>query len=249
MWMWRLEILRIWRTRRIIALAAVFLIIGIGDPLLVHFLSKLIANSSKNGVIVVAPTPTPASSIAAFGSSVAQLGTLVTVVVGAATLAIDSRPALAAFYRTRIRHPRDLILPRFVAVVVFTCLALVIGIIAAWYETSILIGPVSAADLAVGFGFEALWVLFSIALVAAWSSMLKSVLAVAAWSVATLLALSLIGTIHVLSAWSPTALSSSIGPIVGGTSPNNFTGVSIVSTIGAIALLGFAIVRIGRREQ
>ena len=249
MGIWYLEILRIWRTRRIIALTAVFLIVGIGDPLLVHFLAKLIANSSKNGVTVIAPTPTPASSIAAFGGSVAQLGTLVTVVVGAATLTIDSRPALAAFYRTRIQHPRDLILPRFLVVVVFTCLTLVIGIIAAWYETSILIGPVRAADLAVGFGFEALWVLFSLALVAAWSSVLRSVLAVVAWSIATLLFLSLIGTIHVLSAWSPSVLSSSIGSIVAGRSPNSFTGVSILSTIGAIVLLGFSVVRISRREQ
>ena len=248
MGIWHLEILRIWRTRRIIALTAVFLIIGIGDPLLVHFLSKLIANSSNNGVTVIAPPPTPASSITAFGGSVAELGTLVAVIVGAATLAIDSRPALAAFYRTRIRNPRDLILPRFLVVLVFTCLTLIIGIIAAWYETSILIGSVRPTDLAVGFGFEALWMLFSLSLVAAWSSVLKSVLGVVAWSIATLLFLSLVSTIHAFSPWSPSALSSSIGSIVAGASPNNFTGVSILSTIGAIVLLGFAVVQIGRRE-
>lgn len=244
---WKLEIIRIWRTRRIIALVAVFLIVGLLDPILVRYLADLVGSNNTN-ITVTVPPPTPEAALAQFGSSIASIGTLVTVVVAAGSFTIDSRPALAAFYRSRVRKPTDLLLPRFLTVYVATCVALLVGIIAAWYETYVLIGPVQPGRLAIGFGFEALWTLLAIAVVALWSTTLRSVLAVVAWSIAILLVFSLISMVHVLAPWSPSALSSSIGAVVSENSPGHFTGVSIISGTGALLLLATAISRLGKRE-
>lgn len=112
---WRLELLRIWRTRRLIALAAVFAIAGLGDPVLTYYLPDLIKRAG-NGVRITLPKQTAADGMTSFAGSVAQLGTLVVVIVAAASLAIDSRPVLAAFYRTRLRPAARLIMPRYLTV-------------------------------------------------------------------------------------------------------------------------------------
>src|SRR6266545_1028652 len=138
---WRLELLRVWRTRRMIALAATFLILGLGVPVLTYYLPELVKNAG-NGVRIIAPKPTPADAITGFASNVAQLGTLVIVVVAAASLSIDAHPGLAAFYRTRVHRPILLVLPRYVVVTAASVATLALGTLGAWYETRVLLGSV-----------------------------------------------------------------------------------------------------------
>ncbi|MDA8271164.1 MAG: hypothetical protein M0Z39_07135 [Actinomycetota bacterium] len=148
---WKLQIIKIWKTRRIIALIAVFFIVGLLDPILVRCLAHLVGSNNAN-ITVTVPPPTPEAALAQFGRSITSIGTLVTVMVAAGSFTIDSPPALAAFYRSRARKPMDLLLPSLVTVYMATCVALFLGIIAAWYET-LLIGPVQPGRLAIGFGF------------------------------------------------------------------------------------------------
>jgi ABC-2 type transport system permease protein len=186
---WRLEVLRLWRTRRLIALAAPFVLLGLGLPILTHDLPEL-AKHSSGGVRVIAPPPTPVDALRGFGQNAAQLGTLVIVVVAAATLAIDARPALAAFYRSRARRASILVLPRYVTVCLAATLSLGFGVLCVWYETDALIGPLRPGALAAGFGLEAFWVWFCVAVVALWASLARGVPAAVGATLASLLALS-----------------------------------------------------------
>jgi len=210
---WHLEAVRLWRTRRLIALVVPFVLLGLGIPILTHNLPEL-AKHASGSLRVIAPPPTPADAIAGFGANAAQLGTLVIVVVAAASLTIDARPSLAAFYRSRVRRPFVLVVPRYVAVSLAATLSLGLGVLCAWYQTSALIGPPRAGALAAGYGLEVLWVCFCVSLVAAWASVARSVPAVAGASLISLLALVFLGSIHSLSSWSPTALAASVADLV-----------------------------------
>lgn len=243
---WRLEMLRVWRTRRLVALAGAFVLMGLGDPALTRYLPELVKGTA-NGITVIVPTPTPAAALASFAHTTAQLGTLVIVVVAAASLAIDARPALAAFYRTRTRRPAMLILPRYVAVAVAGTVTLALGLLGAWYETAVLIGPLRPAALAAGFGLEALWVCFSVAVVAVWASIAKSVLAIVGASIASLLALALVNSIGAGSPWSPAALASSVADLVGAHHPGVPWHAVAVTAIGTVLLIAAAIWRLPRR--
>ncbi len=173
---WRLELLRVWRTRRVIALAATFLILGLGVPVLTYYLPELVKNAG-NGVRIVAPKPTPADAIAGFASNVAQLGTLVVVVVAAANLSIDAHPALAAFYRTRVHRPILLVLPRYTVVTAASVATLALAALGAWYETTVLLGSVGFGALIGGLALEAIWFCFVTSIVAAFTSAIRGVLA------------------------------------------------------------------------
>ncbi len=243
---WRLEALRLWRTRRLVALAAPFVLLGLGIPILTHNLPEL-AKHASGGVRVIAPLPTPADALAGFGANAAQLGTLVIVVVAAASLTIDARPALAAFYRSRVGRPSLLVLPRYVAVSLSATLALGLGVLCAWYETDALIGPLRPGALVAGYGLEVLWVCFCVSIVAAWASIVRGVPAVAGASLASLLGLVFLSSIHALSSWSPSALAASVADLV---RPRNL-GVTwhalAVTTAGTVVLVTLSAWRLARR--
>jgi len=245
---WRLEVLRLWRTRRLIALAAPFVLLGLGIPILTKNLPEL-AKHSSGSVQVIAPPPTPVDALRGFGQNAAQLGTLAVVVVAAASLAIDARPALAAFYRSRVRRPSILVLPRYVAVSVAGMLALALGILCAWYETHALIGPLGPGGVAAGFGLEALWVCFCVAVVALWASLARGVPAAAGATLATLLALVFLSGIHVLSSWSPSALAASVTDVVGAHHPGVPWHAVAVTAVGTVALVATSAWRLAKRAN
>lgn len=243
---WRLEALRLWRTRRLVALVAPFVLLGLGIPILTHKLPEL-AKHASGGVRVIAPPPTPADAIAGFGANAAQLGTLVIVVVAAASLTIDAQPALAAFYRSRVRRPSLLVVPRYVAVSLAATLALGLGVICTWYQTSVLIGPVRPGELAAGFGLEVLWVCFSVGIVAAWASVARGVPAVAGASLASLLALVFLSGIHSLSSWSPSALAASVADLVRPQHPGVPWHAVAITMAGTVVLITISAWRLARR--
>jgi ABC-2 type transport system permease protein len=243
---WRLELLRIWRTRRLIALAATFLILGLGSPVLTYYLPDLVKNSA-NGIQIILPEQTAADGIASFASNIAQLGTLVVVVVSAATLAIDADPGLAAFYRTRIRRPLPLVMPRYLVVTAASIAALALGTLGAWYETTVLLGSVPFGSLMLGFALEALWLCFVTSIVAFFTSTLRGVLSAVGASIAFLLGLSLLGSLTAASSWMPTRLSGSGAAFIQDATGNIWHAI-LVTGLATIAAISLAIYRFGHRE-
>jgi ABC-2 type transport system permease protein len=243
---WRLELLRIWRTRRLVALAATFLILGLGSPVLTYYLPDLIKNSAS-GMQIILPKQTAADGIAAFASNIAQLGTLVVVVISAATLAIDADPGLAAFYRTRVRRSFPLVMPRYLIITAASIVALALGTLGAWYETTILLGSVSFGSLMLGLALEALWICFVTSIVALFSSTLRGAIGVVGASITLLLALSLLGSLSAASSWMPTRLSGSGAAFIQGETGNIWRAI-IVTSLATIAAISLAIYRFGNRE-
>jgi ABC-2 type transport system permease protein len=244
---WRLELLRLLRTRRLVALAALFVIIGFGGPVLVHYLPELVKGGTTRGVEVLLPKPKPVDGIQNFANNISSLGTLVVVIVAAASLCIDANPATAIFYRARVRKPAALILPRFVTVVTASLLALALGTFGAWYETMMLIGPVPFGPLAVGFLLEALWLLFVCSTVALFSSVVRGVLAVAGAAVTFFLVLALLENVPGLLSWMPTRLAQSASDLIGQPAAYIWRAVLIAAAASLLALV-IAVNRLGKRE-
>ena len=244
---WRLEVLRAWRTRRLIALAAAFLLFGLGDPILTYYLPELV-KSGSHGIKIPVPPQTPADGISAFGGSVAQICTLVVVIVAAASLAIDAKPGLAAFYRTRLRRPARLVLPRYLTITAAAITAFALGTLGAWYETAVLLGHLSPAGLAAGFGLDTLWLCFATAVAAVFTSVVRSVAAAAGWSLACLLGLAALGAVPALSSWLPTRLAGGVADLIGQPAPAGLWHSILIAALACPVLVGLAVQRLGQRE-
>jgi ABC-2 type transport system permease protein len=245
---WRLELVRLLRTRRLIVLAATFLILGLTMPVLSYYLPRLVKHAAGNGVTILAPKQTPADAIQGFASNAGQLGTLVVAITAAATLCVDAHPILAAFYRTRVHRSSRLLGPRYLTITAASIATLALGAFGALYETVILLGPVSVPKLLGGIALAALWIAFVTILTAALSTAIRGVAAVAGAAVALLLGVALLANIPALSSWLPTRLAQGTAMLIVHDKADDAWRPILITTATSFVLAGVTLGRIGGRE-
>ena len=247
--LWRLEWLRLYRTPRAIALGAVFLVIGLIEPVVTKYENRLFAHAG-NGVRITAPPPTPADALNGYTGEIFLVGLILVVVLAAGPFSFDASPGLATFLRTRVPNLWRLLAPRFTVTAAAAAVAYVLGTAAAWYETRLLIGPLPAGGVAAGVLCGAVYLAFSVAVTALAASLVRGSLATVGTALAMLLALPVIGLLSgTVAQWLPSALVSAPVSLVNGAQhPVHYlpaTGVSIGAGAAALAL---AVLRLGRRE-
>lgn len=81
---WKLEILRLTRTKKWVALAGVYVAFGLLGPLTARYIKEILARvGTSDGTVITAPDPVPADGMVQFVSNASQIGTLVVVIVAA----------------------------------------------------------------------------------------------------------------------------------------------------------------------
>lgn len=250
--LWKLEWLRLLRTRRILILFAVFVIFGFGEPLLIRYLPDIISHSSNanssNLKITVVSKPTATEGFTGYINEVSGLGLIVTLILAAYSLAIDAKVRLSTYYRTRTTKATDLLLPRFTVITVATLGAFIAGTLTAWYETTAVLGHSAAPSVIAGMLLTCLYWIFCIATVALAASIVRSIMATVGLAFAILVLAGLL-TIQTLDQWNPATLATSMNAILSAKHTASFYLKPSLVTVGFILLfLAIALLRIQTRE-
>lgn len=245
--LWRLEVLRLVRTHRWTILVAIYLVFGVLGPLGARYLDELVSGVAGDITIIV-PDPRPVDGIAQFLSNVTQLGLLAVVVVGASALAIDARVEVAAFLRTRVARPSQLLLPRYAVVTVTAILALLLGTAAAWGLTVPLIGQLEVPAMLLGTLLGALYLAFAVAVVAVAGAWLGGLLPTVLVSLLALLALPVLGVVPAVQPWLPSSLVLAVVGLLEGQGAGEFLRATVVTLLLIPALLLAAGRLLERRE-
>jgi ABC-2 type transport system permease protein len=172
--LWRVEWLRLTRTGRWIALAAVFVLFGLADPLLTHYLGQLLRGSTGDTYIhITVSKPLPSDGMSSYFSNITTLGTLVTVVVAGLAFTIRANPPLATLYLTHFPRRTALLTPRLVTIATATTIASLLGGAAAAYETALLIGAPAAGATVAGVVTSTAAMVFAVAITFLTASLLR----------------------------------------------------------------------------
>lgn len=249
MTLWRLELARTLRTHRGLAIVAVYAFFGLLGPVTAAYINEILARFATEGMQVTVADPIPLDGIIQFVSNASQLGLLGVVIIAAAALAVDARPEVAAFLRTRVRRPADLVVPRYVVATTTATVALITGTVVAVVATESLIGDLPLGRVTAGTGLGVAYLAFAISVVAAMAGLLRSQLAVVFGSIVVLLALPLLGIIEPLRGWLPSSLLMSVAGIVAGEPASEYLGALGVSVVVTAVLLALAIRRVAVREH
>jgi ABC-2 type transport system permease protein len=240
--LWRLEWLRLVRTRRLVALGAVYAFFGLVGPLTARYLAEIIDRFGGSEMQVTVPDPTPVDGITQFAANASQIGLLVVVVVAAGALAVDAVPEMAIFLRTRVGSGARLLAPRLVVTAGAAAAALLVGTGLAWYETSALLGSPPVGGLLVGTLYGILYLAFAVALTAAAATVFRSVLATGLATLLVLLVLPILGVVEAVGRWLPSHLVGAQTDLSAGGSAAGYLGAAGV-TVAATALLVLVAVR------
>jgi len=211
--LWKLEWLRLTRTKRIIGLVGVYVFFGFLGPLSARYMEQILENFG-GGVQIVVPEPIAADGITAYVSNAAQIGLLVSVGIAAGALAFDAKPQMGIFLRTRVDHVREILTPRVVVMTAAVVGAFVLGSIAALYESIVLMGSLPIGGWALGTLLGSLYLAFVVAVVAAVSARANSVLVAVMVTVGVLLALPILGIAPDIAEWLPSHLVGAIDGLV-----------------------------------
>lgn len=211
-----------------------------------YYLPDLI-KSSNSGLKITVARQTAVDAMGGFAGNVGQLGTLVVAIVAAANVSVDSNPAVARFYRSRVRRPVRLVVPRYVTVTATSIGALALGTLAAAYETRLLFGPFSIGAVAVGFTLQSVWLCFVTSAVTFFASLTRGVVGVVGASIAFFLGIALIGSVSSSVSWLPTRLAGSGAALLDHPAGDLWHAVVVCGIVTAAAL-AFAVVRFGQRE-
>lgn len=205
--LWQLEWLRLIRTPRALALCAIYIVLGLGEPILTKNQGKLLSHAS-HGIRIYAPPPTPADGISSYVGQASLIGLIAVVVITAGAVCFDSRQGLAIFLRTRVPGIRQLLIPRLVVPAAAATVAYFAGTVAAWYETDLLIGSLPAPPVFAGIICGTAYLIFAIAVTALVASMVRTTAATSAITLAILMVLPIAGTSRALSQWLPSTLAN-----------------------------------------
>lgn len=236
--LWRLEWLRLVRTRRWIGLAGAFLFFGFLGPITARYIEDILKNFGGD-VQVTVPPPVPADGITQYVSNAAQIGLLVAVGIAAAALAFDAKPQMGIFLRTRVRRVGAIIIPRYVVTTGAVVACFVLGSIAALYESVVLIGSLSFGGWLLGTLLGSLYLMFAMALVALVAARAGSVLLTVVISVVVLLLLPVLGVAPALGNWLPSHLVGAVDGLVRNAAFSDYAGAAVVTvalTAGALWL-------------
>ncbi len=245
--LWRLEWLRLLRTRRWIALLGVYVFFGLLGPLSARYLGEIVERFG-GGVQVTFPPPVPADGMIQYVSNVSQVGLLVAVVVAAGSLTFDAKPEMGVFLRTRVRRIWDILFPRLAVSFIAIGAAFVLGSLAAWYETVVLIGTLPAGATLTGIAFGLLYLALVVAIVAAAGSRAKSVLGAVLVTIVVLLAMPIIGIVESVGRWLPSHLVGALADLPGGAAVDDFLPAAAV-TVLMIGLAVWLAVRWAERRE
>jgi len=249
MTLWRLEFARLLRTSRGLALLGVYAFFALLGPISAAYIQEILERFGTEGMQITFEDPTPLDGLVQFISNASQLGLLAVIIVAAAALSLDSRPELAAFLRTRVQRPSDLVVPRYVVVTAASAVALIFGTAVAVVTTGLLLGWLPVPELIIGTLYGVIYLGFAVAVVAAVAGFVRSQLVTVFVSIVILLTLPVIGVIDAVGSWLPSALLTAVAAMAAGESAGEYAGAAVVAVVGAALLLILAVRRAATRES
>ncbi|HEY1639530.1 MAG TPA: hypothetical protein VGG35_02480 [Streptosporangiaceae bacterium] len=245
--LWLLEWRRLVRTPRALALAAVYVAFGLIEPLVTRYQNQLLRTVS-HGVRIQLPPPAAPQALGAYTSQVATIGLVVVVAIAASSLTFDTRHGLAVFLRSRATVTQ-LVGPRFAASAAAAALAYLLGTLAAWYETSLLIGPLPAGRVLAGMACGVAYLAFAVALTVLAASVARATIGATGIALAVLLLIPVAGAIRVIGRWLPSSLVGAPAGLTGGAHPLSYYAPALIVTVVASgAIMAAGILRLRNRE-
>ncbi|WP_406285578.1 hypothetical protein [Embleya sp. NBC_00896] len=246
--LWRLEWLRLVRTRRWLLLLVAYPGVGLVGPAFAKHRDEILRALRIDGV----PPATGMradSGMAVYTYTTANVAILVGIALMASALAVDHRPGLAAFHRTRLHRPRDLVWPRYTMTTAAVSIAYVLGTLIAWAQVHWMFGPLPAESVLYGAFYGVVSAVTSLSVVAAMAAFLRRPVAIFGAALVAMILFPLAELWRPLRRWVPSSLSDAPVELLRGHTPGEYGESLLVALILSAAFVWFAVWRIGRREM
>ena len=159
------EMRQLWRTRRLLVMGAVFLVFGMGSPLVAKFTP--LAFSSIEGMEVFAeliPEPTAGDALAQYTKNLSQFGFLLAILMAMGVVVGEKERGVAAMIISKPLPRWAFVSSKLAAQAVMYLVGFILAGLGAYYYTLFLFGPLAPGDYLLLNGLMFLWLMVFVAL-------------------------------------------------------------------------------------
>lgn len=244
----RKELVWQWRSYRLLAVGAVFLILGISTPILDHFLPSIVASSSQSGVIIQLPEYTSGDVIRDYYGNITQLGMIAVILMGMGAIASERASGTAVMTLSKPVGFESFVLAKYAGLFATLLVASLAGAIAVYFYTSVLFGTYAVGGFlgASGLYFLYLNVVLAITLLA--SALVRSQLVAGVGALVALIVLLVLGAIPSADGFLPGGLTGWAGALLGAKTGAAHWGALVVGLGIVVGGLGAATHLLRSRE-
>ena len=223
------EFLEQYRTHRLLIVAAVFALFGLGIPMLVKFGPEL-AKASADGILVEIPPPTAIQAFTEFAASIGQLGIVVAVMAAMGAVANELKHGTAITTLSKPISRAAFVTAKLIAISFTFLVGLSVAASFCYFYTTGLIGEASAIAFLQFNLLMAVLLVFCLAVTVFFSCLFKSSVAAGGLAIAVIIGQMLLAGIPVVGDYLPGKLLAwGTGIISGTTDP--YWGALVV-TVG-----------------
>jgi ABC-2 type transport system permease protein len=242
----RKELLEQWRTLRLPIVAGLFLVIGIGSPLLARYTPELIeALAGDLGFPI--PEPTTADSVNQLLRNLGQFGALAAILLAMGAVAPEKERGTAALLLTKPLTRGAFLAAKVVAISLTLAVSMALAAGAAWVYTAILFEPLPVGGLAALAVLSWLALLSYAALTFLASTVLRSSAAAGGIGFGALIGLAIVSALPNVGRYVPPGLTGPAGELALGGSPDVLGPVVVVAGL-IVATFGLAWLSFRRQE-
>ncbi|WP_099354558.1 ABC transporter permease [Fredinandcohnia onubensis] len=230
------------RNFKILWIPLVFILLGIMQPVTSYYLPEIIkaAGELPEGAVFDIPVPTPEEVLVQTFGQYSQIGVLVLVLAFMGIVAAEKNSGVSDIILVKPVSFANYITAKWVSIAIMTLGSFLLGILASWYYTGVLIGDVGFGELMKGSLVYGTWLVFLITVTLLLSSLFKSNIFVAFMSLLVAIGLSaLTSLLSKWMTWSPARLSTHASSLLLTGSPDKQFALSM--TVSLLLILGLLV--------
>jgi len=241
------------RNFKILWIPLVFILLGIMQPVTSYYLPEIIkvAGELPEGAVFDIPVPTPQEVLVQTFGQYSQIGILVLVLAFMGIVAAEKNSGVSDIILVKPVSFANYITAKWVSIAIMTLGSFLLGILASWYYTGVLIGDVEFGELMKGSLVYGTWLVFLVTVTLLLSSLFKSNIFVAFMSLLVAIGLSaLTSLLSKWMTWSPARLSTHASSLLLTGSPDKQFALSLtVSLLLILVLLLSSIYLFAKKER
>jgi ABC-2 type transport system permease protein len=234
------------RTNRLVVMAVIFFVVGLGSPLLAKYTPDIIRAAGSTGLAI--PTPTQQDAIAQLAKNLTQFGAFAAILLAMGSIAGEKERGTAAFVLTKPASRLAFLVARFGGLSMTLAAAVVASGVGAYFYTTVLF----AAPPPAGFITGCLVLLLSLLVLAAvtflGSTLVRSSIPAAGIGLAALVVAATVAPIPHAGRFSPMGLISLATDLALGRTPSDWAGPILVNVGIVIAAMLAAWLAFRRQE-
>jgi ABC-2 type transport system permease protein len=246
----RKEIIQQWRTKRFLAVLAVFLLFGLGSPLISSMVPELVKSEPGGEELVkLLPPPSAADGVASYIEFIGTFGYIMVILLGMNAVAGEKESGTAGLILSKPMPRWAFVLSKFMAQSLVYSLAVVVGALAVYYCTVILFGAMDMLIIIKISLLLLLWLL-TYAAVALLGSVIGRTIATAAGAGLGLSVLIMLArNIPHVGKWTPSGLMGWASALMQNVENESANTAALVGSLGLIMIFLIGSVVLFERQE